>query len=252
MWDLPGSGIKPVYPALAGVFLTFGHQRSAWILFFCPGILLRRMTFWLIEIQSLCFLSSWAFQVALVVKNPHLPVQEIWDVNSIPGSGRSPGGEHGNPLQYSCLENPMDRGAWRATVHSITKSWTWRKQLSTAHYHGRSRAHSQTKLHWNTVLFHPEIHPCRSALTVVEDFSHGGSRLGKVWGKTPWVWISADLVTMRSLTTYLTNLGASVLWSIKQAIVPTSQCCCIDWIQILEWQIINIILLLIFFKDLKM
>ena len=43
---------------------------------------------------------------------------------SIPGSGRSPGGRNDNPLQYSCLENPMDRGAWRATVHEITKSWT--------------------------------------------------------------------------------------------------------------------------------
>ena len=50
---------------------------------------------------------------------------------SIPGLGRSPGGEHGNPPQYSCLENPMDRGAWWATVHGITKSWTELKRLST-------------------------------------------------------------------------------------------------------------------------
>ena len=42
----------------------------------------------------------------------------------IPGSGRSPGGGNDNPLQYSCLENPMDRGAWRATVHEDAKSWT--------------------------------------------------------------------------------------------------------------------------------
>ena len=45
-------------------------------------------------------------------------------VDSIPGSGRSPWGEHGNPFQYSCLENPMDRGAWRATVHGVAKSPT--------------------------------------------------------------------------------------------------------------------------------
>ena len=44
--------------------------------------------------------------------------------DSIPGLGRSPGGGHGNPLQYSCLENPMDRGAWQATVCEVTKSWT--------------------------------------------------------------------------------------------------------------------------------
>ena len=46
------------------------------------------------------------------------------DLGSIPGLGRSPGGGRGNPLQYSFLENPMDRGAWKATVHSVTKSWT--------------------------------------------------------------------------------------------------------------------------------
>ena len=49
----------------------------------------------------------------------------------IPGSGRSPGGGHGNPLQYSCLGNPMDRGAWEVTVHGITKSQRWLKRLST-------------------------------------------------------------------------------------------------------------------------
>ena len=46
------------------------------------------------------------------------------DWSSIPGSGRSPGGGHGNPLQYSCLENPMDRGAWWATVRGVVKCWT--------------------------------------------------------------------------------------------------------------------------------
>ena len=46
------------------------------------------------------------------------------DVGLIPGTGRSPGGENGNPLQYSCLENHMDRGVWHATVHRVAKSWT--------------------------------------------------------------------------------------------------------------------------------
>ena len=50
--------------------------------------------------------------MALVVKNPRANTGDIRDVGSIPGSGRSPGGGHGNPLQYSCLENPMDRGVW--------------------------------------------------------------------------------------------------------------------------------------------
>ena len=47
---------------------------------------------------------------------------DIRDLGSIPGSGRSPGEGNGNPLQYSCLENPMDRGAWWATVHGVTES----------------------------------------------------------------------------------------------------------------------------------
>ena len=53
------------------------------------------------------------------------------DIDLIPRSGRFPGAGHGNPLQYSCLENPRDRGAWRATVHGVTKSWTQLKRLST-------------------------------------------------------------------------------------------------------------------------
>ena len=51
-----------------------------------------------------------------------------------PGLGRFPGGRHGNPFQYSCLENPMDRGAWRATVHGVEKSWTRLKWLSTTQH----------------------------------------------------------------------------------------------------------------------
>ena len=50
---------------------------------------------------------------------------KVGDLSLIPGLGRFPGGGHGNPFQYSCLENPMDRGAWHATVHRLTKSWIW-------------------------------------------------------------------------------------------------------------------------------
>ena len=65
------------------------------------------------------------FSGGSVVKNPPA---NAGAVGSISGSGRSPGEGNGNPLQYSCLGNPMDRGAWQATVHGITQSWT---QLST-------------------------------------------------------------------------------------------------------------------------
>ena len=61
-------------------------------------------------------------QLALVVKNPPADAGDIRDVGSIPGPERSPGGGNGNPLQYSYLENPMDRGAWWATVHGVTQS----------------------------------------------------------------------------------------------------------------------------------
>ena len=65
---------------------------------------------------------SWAPQVALVVKNPPANAGNTRATGSTPGLGRSPGGGHGNPLQYSCLENPMDREAWWTMVHGITKS----------------------------------------------------------------------------------------------------------------------------------
>ena len=70
------------------------------------------------------YCTSWSSQVALVVKNPPANARDVRGLDSISGSGRSPGGGHGNPLQCSCLENPMDRGAWRAVVHRIAKSWT--------------------------------------------------------------------------------------------------------------------------------
>ena len=65
----------------------------------------------------------------LVVKNRSADAEDIIGVASIPRSGRSPGEGNSNPLQYSCLENPMDRGACRATVHGVAKSWTWMKGL---------------------------------------------------------------------------------------------------------------------------
>ena len=68
----------------------------------------------------------------LVVKNPPANDVDVRYVDSVPGSGKSPGGGNGNPFQYSCLKNLMDRGAWRATVHRIAESQTQLKhQLNT-------------------------------------------------------------------------------------------------------------------------
>ena len=63
---------------------------------------------------------SWGFPGGSVVKNPPA---NAGDAGSIPGPGRSPGEGNGNVLQYSCLGNPMDRGAWQATVHGVTNTW---------------------------------------------------------------------------------------------------------------------------------
>ena len=66
------------------------------------------------------------------------------DVDLITGVGRSPGGGHGNPLQYSCLENSMNREVWQATIHSDAKSWTWWKRVST---HACTHTHTHTHTH---------------------------------------------------------------------------------------------------------
>ena len=71
--------------------------------------------------------------VVLVEKNLPANSGDKRDLGTVPGSGKTPGGGHGNPLQYSCLEKPLDRGAWWATVHRVAKSGTRLKQPTTAH-----------------------------------------------------------------------------------------------------------------------
>ena len=66
-----------------------------------------------------------------MVKNPPANTGDVGDMGCIPGSGRSPGGWHGNPLQYSCLENPMDREAWQVAVHGVAKSLDTTKHTHT-------------------------------------------------------------------------------------------------------------------------
>ena len=68
--------------------------------------------------------------MALVVKNLLANAGDIKDASSAPGLGRSPGGDNGNPLQYCCLNSPMDSGAWRATAHRVAKSLTWLSMTS--------------------------------------------------------------------------------------------------------------------------
>ena len=79
-----------------------------------------------------------------VVKNPPANAGDARAVSSIPGLGRSPGGRRGNLLQYSCLGNPVDRGGWQMTVHSITKSWTQLKRLNTHAEHRETQKRGLT------------------------------------------------------------------------------------------------------------
>ena len=103
--SFPDPGIKPRSPALQALSLLFEPLGKYGLL-----------------------LASWGSHVALVVKNPPANAGDIWDASLIPRSGRSPGRGHGSILQYSCLENPMDREAWQARVMhalvSLNAGWS--------------------------------------------------------------------------------------------------------------------------------
>ena len=79
-----------------------------------------------------------------MAKNSPAKAGDIRDMGSVPGSGRSSGGGHGNPLQYSCLENPIVRGAWQATVHRVTNCRTRLRKRSTCAQCSLKRNHRPT------------------------------------------------------------------------------------------------------------
>ena len=96
-------------------------------------------------------------QMVLVVKNSLANAGDIRDAGLISGSERSSGSRHGKPLQYSCLENPMDRGTWLATVHGITKNQTWLKLLSTAQCTGGTSSSQPLKA---AALYNDTVSEC--------------------------------------------------------------------------------------------
>ena len=120
---LPMLILVPLCPLLAG---NGSALSSEWVsmLFLLPFL------FW-----NLLFIIKGFPGGARVLKNSSAMQIGLRDMGSIPGSGRSPGGGHGSPLQYSYLENPMGRGGWRATVHGDAQNWTRLKCLSS---HARS------------------------------------------------------------------------------------------------------------------
>ena len=107
-----------------------------------------------IHAGNLCYVlhSIFLSQVVLVVKNPPANSGDTREVGSYPGWGRSSGGGNGNLLQYSCLENFMDRGAWWATVHGVTKSQTWLSTSTTSTKPGEASSES---MRW-------DVYPCGS------------------------------------------------------------------------------------------
>ena len=90
---------------------------------------------------SLCVCVYVGFPGSSVGKEFFCNAGDTGDMGFIPGSERSPGEVNGSPLHYSCLENPMDRGAWWATVHGVSKSWTRLKEL-TVHTHAHTHTHT--------------------------------------------------------------------------------------------------------------
>ena len=110
-------------------------------IFYCQIIVV--VMYFIIETFTLPFknrlhevLPRWCFPGGASGKEPTCQYRRRKRCSLIPELGRYPGGGHSNPLQYSCLENPMDKGAWQATVHRVAKSWTPLKRLTTYHTHG--------------------------------------------------------------------------------------------------------------------
>ena len=134
--DLPNPGIKPASPAslaLQADSLPLSHQGIPHVfnILFKKPFPAPRLWKYLPTLSSrscLCFpcihVHCGASQVVWVIKYPHANARDIRDAGSILGLGRFPGEGHGNPLQYSHLENSMDTGVWNATAHGVTKSWT--------------------------------------------------------------------------------------------------------------------------------
>ena len=108
----------------------------------CSGPLVMRIFF-----SSKHFIAV-GFAGGTVVKNPPADAEDAGDSGSAPGSGRSPGGGHGNPLHYSCLGNPMNRGAWWATVHGVPSGHDWVCARAHTHTHTHTPSTTPSKDGW--------------------------------------------------------------------------------------------------------
>ena len=139
----------------------------------------------------------------LVVKNSPANAGYIRDAGSVPGLGRSPGGRHGNPLQYSCLENPMDRGTCQATVPRVAQSRTWLKPLS-APVHTHTDTHTDTHRHTHT----------HTQLSTLQSSDHEKKRERKKAGQD--MFKALFLKPMNDNSSYKPSLKVSILPYIHQ------------------------------------
>ena len=151
------------------------------------------LNYWQLHLFHMTYWSyytySWASQVETVVKNLPANARILRDTGSILGSGRSPEEGHGNH-NHSCLENPMDRGAWRATFHRVAQSWTQLKWLSTAHTH----TYSQLLLFIKELLW-LRIGPEKS-------LGNNSSNSRNWWLKMSW-----SLILLKCKSLYLKTVG---------------------------------------------
>ena len=119
------------------ILMMISHWSDIWNLLShvkCTTRIIRLALFIIIIIIHTSVYIQGLSQVALVVKKLPANAGDIKDMGSFPGSERSPGGGHSNPLQYSCLDHPIGRGGWWAIVHRVSKSQTWLKCLRTDMY----------------------------------------------------------------------------------------------------------------------
>ena len=143
--------------------------------------------------------------MVLVVKNQSANAGDVRDLDLIPGWGRSPGGGNGNPLQYSCLENSIDRGAWWATVHGVTKSQTWLNDwvCTHAHTHTHSKLMQWSKKWWllkNLFIWLPWV--------LVEASEHLTCGM---WDLVPWPGVEPETPSLGAWSLSLWPQGKSRL-----------------------------------------
>ena len=186
-----------------------------------------------------------------MIKNTLTNVGHIRDSGSIPGSGSSPGGGHGNPLQYSCLENPMDRGAWQFTVYRVAQSQTWLEHLSmrktrrlesgcffppcggsrdpetgsssaaglVVHYHG-----CRVKRYWSCSVFCYSVEGWHPGPSGMSDVSGGVSLLSWSLGLTNQV-----LLVLLEAENKLTAVGHCRAWDMSVTHVLLLTWLLMDW-----------------------